>query len=469
MRTDRPWLAALAALALGVAGCIPTSTRADLAQVASLSRAPLPSYGQTVRQNTSDDAREILQKPLTADASVRVALLDNRELRASLHEIGVARGELVQAGVLPNPTFEVDLRRPQTRGEAIRAGFSVEYDLTRTILVPLRADAARADLDAARYRSAAAVVSIGYEVRAAFLALQAAMERHAVGVRVLDAFAANRDAARALFAAGNVPELDFTTQEAAYQEARVSIAQLELDVLDRREALNRLLGLHGRETMWRAEGALPPAPDKLDLPDDLERLAIEASLELAEMRSRLGGAARRTGIARAEGWLPDVSVMVDAEQDGPAWALGGGARFTLPVFDRKQGAVAAREAGFDAQMERYHGAAVDIRSAARETRNRLAATHARARHFQGVVVPARRRVLEQARLQYNAMQIGVFQLLSARREELSAELAYIDALRDFWTARAAVDALLAGRRVGLSSIAVSSPLGPSSNNSSGGH
>ena len=75
------------------------------------------------------------------------------------------------------------------------------------------------------------------------------------------------------------------------------------------------------------------------------------------------------------------------------------------------------------------------------------AAHARARHQERVVVPARKRVLEQALLQYNAMQVGIFQLLDAQRAQLDAELAAVEALREYWTAKAAFDALLAGRLV----------------------
>lgn len=414
-------------------------------------------------------AGDILQQPLTADASVRLALANNRGLRASLRELGIADGQLLQAGLLPNPTFGVDLRRSTAPGEGLRPAFSVEYDLTSALLTPLRTDAARADLEAVRYRSAAAVVATGYEVRSAFLALQAALARLGAAVRVLDAFAAGRDATRALFAAGNVPELDLSSQEAAYQEARLGVAELELEVVGRRESVNRLLGLHGEQTSWSVEGTLAPAPAQLDLPADLERNALRASLELAEMRSGLDATARRALLSRTQGWLPDVSVIADAEHDGPGWTLGAGARFTLPLFDHRQGTTRALEAERDVRLERYQGAAIDIRSAAREARARLAAAHARARHLQEVVVPARRRVMEQALLQYNAMQIGVFQLLQARRDQLASELGYQEALRDFWTARAAVDALLAGRRVGLPALTTASTPGLSSGGPSGGH
>ena len=59
-------------------------------------------------------------------------------------------------------------------------------------------------------------------------------------------------------------------------------------------------------------------------------------------------------------------------------------------------------------------------------------------------MPARRRVVELALRQLNAMAINVFDLLRFRRELLDAELASIDARRDYWLARAGYDALAAG-------------------------
>jgi cobalt-zinc-cadmium efflux system outer membrane protein len=57
----------------------------------------------------------------------------------------------------------------------------------------------------------------------------------------------------------------------------------------------------------------------------------------------------------------------------------------------------------------------------------------------------RHRALEQSLLQYNAMQLGVFELLAARRAEVEAARGYIDALRDYWIARATLARVLAGR------------------------
>ena len=105
------------------------------------------------------------------------------------------------------------------------------------------------------------------------------------------------------------------------------------------------------------------------------------------------------------------------------------------------------QAEFDALMERYYGMAVDLRSAAREARNRVVSAHARAQQYQAVILPAQARVTQQTLLQYNAMQVGIFQLLQARREELDAQLALVATRREYWSAAAELEALLAGQRV----------------------
>ncbi|WP_081465959.1 TolC family protein [Stigmatella aurantiaca] len=466
MGTDRRLAGLVLLLGLGAPGCVSPSMQSDLARVRELTHMPLPPQLAVARDEGTgfpEEVRQWLQQPLTAEAAVRIALLNNRELRASLRDLGVARGQLLQAGVLPNPAVEVELRQQEDPGLPFepQAEVRVEYGLTQAVLSVARARAAQRELEAARYRTAAFVVELGYTVRAAYYAFQAAQQRVAIATQALDAFAAARDASQALFEAGNIPELDAATQDAAYESARATVAQLELEVLERREQLQRLLGLHGEATAWTVTETLPRMAEQEPALENLERKALTASLELAETQHRLEGAAQRAGLTSVEGWLPDVSVGVIAERKSPVapahgeWEWGGVIHFTVPLFDRRQGTRSASEAEFDALMERYQGMAIDVRSAAREARNRVLSTYLRARQYQQVLLPARQRVMRQTMLQYNAMQIGVFQVLQVRREQLDTELAYVDLLREYWTAHAALEALLAGRRTGA-------PLGPGS-------
>jgi outer membrane protein TolC len=415
--------------------------------VARLSRSSLAPGVENDRQGaTAADARALLTEPLDADRAVRVALLNNRDLRATLRELGVSRGLMVEAGLLPNPRVELDLRRPTDRTLPLQKEVLVEYDLTDAVLAPMRARAARADLEAHRFRVATEVVRFGYSVRETVYAAQAAQERWHVAMRLLDAYAASRDAARAFFEAGNITEADLATQEAAYESARATAAELELDVVRERERLNQVLGLHGADTHWKL-APLGGLPADAELSADVEQRAIAASLELQVVKSRARGAQRRADLYRTQGLLPDISVDVHGEQDESAWEYGGGLSFTLPIFDRNQGLVSAQEADFDAQLERAHALGTNIRASARHLQARVLSLRQRAEQYETVIVPARRRVLEQYLRQYNAMQLGVFALLQALREHLDAELARIESFRRYRSARAALDALLQGVRV----------------------
>jgi cobalt-zinc-cadmium efflux system outer membrane protein len=448
VRAERSILSCLF-VGAALAGCASTSIRDDVERIRSRVRLPVPGEvaDRDVDPDPSREVARVLASPLTADGAVRLAMANNRQMRATLRELGIPRGRVLQAGLLPNPAVEFDLRYQQDRSQPLQGDVSVEFALTRALLAPVRASVARAELDAARVRAAGAAIELGFDVRTAFYAVQAAQERLEIGQRGLDAFAAGRDAARAVYAAGNVAEFDLAGQEATYEASRITVAQLELELLDRRERLVRLLGLFGNETTWTVQGGLAAAPGEAPVREATEARAVRASLELEALRTRLEVTARRTGLSRAEGWTPDITIDAHGEQDGNSLEIGGGARVTLPVFDRRQGQTAAYEAEFDGMLERYHGLAIDVRSALRELRNRVRSAHARARAYDAVIGPARRRVLEQTVLQYNAMNVGLFQVLQARREQLDAELARVETRREYWAAAAALDALLAGWRV----------------------
>ncbi len=458
---------------LVLAGCVSSSTSGDVARVRELTDVDVLARVADVDVDpaTSEEARRLLSRPLDADAAVRIALLNNRGLRASLREIGIARGQLQQAGLIPNPVVEAELLPERDSSIELR----IEYDLTSLVLAPTRSRAMALGVEAARYSAAGAVLEGGYRVRTAFYALQAAMQKLVIAQRSLDAFAASRDAARALYEAGNVPELEVANAEASYERARASVARMELDVASARERMQRLLGAHGEATAWTVDGELRRAPAALELPDRLETQALRASLELRGARSSLEQLARRAGFTRGAGWIPDIDIDVHAlrtrpEEDGERaeWRYGAGVSVAVPLFDRGQGDAAAIDAELDASMERYYGMAVDIRSAVRDARNRVVSSHARALLYQDTILPAQARVLEQTMLQYNAMQIGVFDVLRARREQLDAEMAYVDTLAEHWSAVAALDVILAGHHVmpdtseGMSAM-------PTSESDSGGH
>ena len=455
------WAAALSA------ACVAHDTAADRAAVSALvqeraqlaleppraaATSPSPASrggGDAPRGADLDsEVQRLAAQPLTLDGALRIALLNNRQLRAELLGLGVARGQLVQASVFPNLDFDVEVlfsKDPTAERQwALGAGF----DLTQLILRGGRRSAAEAELSTARLEAAGATLDLAYQVRLGYYDVQAAAQELELLRTARQAFAASSEAALALHAAGNLTDLDLSNEQSAEQGAELDLEQAEADAVDVRERLNILLGLFGRDTGWRVEGPLPQPAANLGELEHLESRAIRASLELAATRSTLEAAARRVGLASTEGWLPQLHLAARAEHDGQYWAVGPALSGSLPLFNRQQGSVIAQQAELDQLRERYTAAAVTIRAATRAARAKALASEQRARRYREQLLPLREQVLAQTLLEYNAMQVGVFQLLAARRQQIEAQRAYVGTLREYWRARATLEQLLAGRLAG---------------------
>jgi outer membrane protein TolC len=384
-------------------------------------------------------------QPLTLDNAVRIALANNRELRAELLGLGVARGQLVQASVFPNLDFEAEVRFSEDRTLGPQWALGAGFDLTQLILRGSRRGAADAELSAARIAAAGATLDLAYQVRLAYYDVQAAAQELELLRVAQQAFAASSEASQALHDAGNLTDLDLSNEQSAEQSAELELARAEAEAVDVRERLNVLLGLFGQDTGWRIEGHLPePTADLGDL-ERLESRAIRASLELAATRSGLDAAARRAGLTSTAGWLPRLHLDARAEYDGQYWEVGPALSGSLPLFDRDQGNAVSQQAELDQLRERYTAAAITIRAATRSARARALGSERRARQYKERLLPLRERILKQTLLEYNAMQIGVFQLLDARRAQLEAQRAYVGTLRDYWRERATLEQLVAGR------------------------
>lgn len=438
-----------AAFSLSLGACAGSSTARDYSMVRDLAEARadfrLPEHQPPAGREESDaDVRALIDQPLTEDSAVRIALLNNHNLRAELGSLGIARGQLVQASLLPNIEFDAAMLIPEASDSSTDWDLGAGIDLTSIILRGQRSEIAKAEVEAARYRAAAAVLDLGFRVRTAFYAVLASRQRLDLMQTALAAFAASYETARQLHAAGNITALDLATEHAAYEAARVAVAEREADLLDDREHLNVLLGLHGPETTWQVAQNLADVPTELPDQTRLEARAIETSLQLAETRASLQAMGRRVGFAENTGWLPDLTVGVKAERDDGLWSVGPAVSGTLPFFDRQQGAALTNQAQFDQLRDRYIATAVEIRAAVRAARNRAISAQERARHYRELLLPARQEVLKQTLLQYNAMQVGVFQLLQARRDQLDTARMYIDTLREYWRTRAELEKILAG-------------------------
>jgi outer membrane protein, heavy metal efflux system len=401
--------------------------------------------------------REILAKPLNAESAVKLALLNSAELQAAFEELGVARADLVSALRLPNPVGEGGVRF--RKRESATLDFAVTEDLTQLIFLPLRNGVAQAELEAAKLAVAARVMDLALRVRTAFYGYLADRQVLEFRETVLKALQASATVAKGLHDAGNVTDLDLDSEQVLYDEARVNYASAQTALGASRQRLNALLGLWGTTSEWQVEGRLNDPPAELPLAD-LESTAIERSLDLAMIKHRFSAAAKRSNLATAEGWLPELKAGVTAERDQQEWSYGPLVEVQVPLFYQGQGEVDRARAEMRRQQQLLKARAVQIRAAARMTAARVAAARERAGYIKTVLLPARERILNETQLQFNAMSVSVFQLLMARREQIEAARSYVESLRDYWTAQAETEQLRSGR---LPTAALADAMAPALN------
>lgn len=416
--------------------------------------------GQRVERRSPEDiaevqgqVRELLAEPLTADAAIQVALMQSPRLQAAFEELRVARGELLGARRLPNPTVEVGVLFPVEGGEPNLDGAFV-LDLGETLRVRLNSRMNADELRAAELNAAGEALSLAYETRVAFYRHQADVGLVALLSDAMMTFRAAWESSQALREAGNVRELDVAQERAAYEESRLTLAQAELRALDSREELQVLMGLSGEATEWTLAAPLSTPDALMEVPETLEAKAVEASLSLLAQRARLDAMGRRLDLARSRSAIPSLHAGVAAERDDGEWEIGPTVEMTVPLFDQGQGRRAVANAMLAREQHRYLDIGVRVRSGARRVRNRIANAAARVAFYDETMLPARETVLERTLLQYNAMGAGVFQLLAARRAVIDTARARLEALRDLWIARAALEQVLAGQMVDMETVQV---------------
>jgi outer membrane protein, heavy metal efflux system len=388
--------------------------------------------------------RELLASELTPERAVEIALFNSPALQATYERLGIAQADLVQAGLFPNPVLHASVRFG-VAGPGPGAELSLLQDFIRMLEVPLRKRVAAAEFEAAKLDVAHEVIDLAANVKAAFYTLQGAEQMLELRQTVARATELSADIASRQHEVGNITDLDLGNERALAEEAKLDLARAEVDVLADREELNTLLGLWGPNTAWKIAPRLPALPTEEMPRHGLESMAVSQRLDLAAARQAVEVQARSLGLARVTALFPDGVFGGEAEREPDGeWTAGPAIEFSVPVFDQGQAAVARAVAELRERQRRYAALAIHIRSQARRADTRMESARRRAAYYEKIVLPLRHQNVAQAQRQYNGMQIGVFQLLQAKRDEIEAGRNYVETLNEYWLARTELERAVGG-------------------------
>jgi outer membrane protein, heavy metal efflux system len=446
--SSRPAVLALVALLLASCASAPEIHGQALSRVSEQVAAGTGHSVVELRAAGAEiDAR--LRDPLDEEAAVRIALARNPRIAAELEELGVAAADLAQAARPSNPVLALDAL---AFGSGTELVLGVRQSFLDLLLLSARRRTARDELAAAEARIARYVTGVAFDVRRAIAELRAARRLAEIEREALKAARSARDLTAELHEAGNVTAPELAARELELERTRFASERADLAAREAREPLAVLLGLSDASLSWdveadSAEIAAHDTDEAAESTETIEERAVAASLDLAESRGSAAAQARRIGLDPWGARFAESTLGVASARDHEGGRSGTGATLdvSIPVLDRGDAREHAARSALRASLARHAALEAEVRSAARVLgrRSALLAREARDRRERELPVAARY-VLERLR-DYNAMQIGAFEVLDARRRELASERDAIRSARDARLARLDLDELLAGR------------------------
>lgn len=438
-----PWL-----LVVALTGCASVDLAAGFPEVSAIieERASARitwNRGTDLDMEVAEQLDALLRKRLSVEDAVQVALLNNRDLQALYADLGVAQADLVQAGLFRNPVLDAAVLFPLS-GARPDLQLGVVVSFLDAFYVPLRKLVAGARFEETKLLVAGAVLDLAARVRRAFYEHLANGQMLELRAAIVDALTASLDVSRRLHEAGNITDLDLARDRAVTEASRLALRSAEVAVRQSRERLNELMGTWGDRTAWETEARLPDIPpDPLDV-EGIEQLALTRSIDLSQARQRIVVAGQQLGYDRATALLPETELGAEAERE-EGWKVGPIVSIPVPLFDQGQARVGRAVMELRRVQQAHYGLAVRIRATARAARDRMLGARDRALYYRDILLPLQARIVNEAQLQYNAMQIGIFQLLRDRERQIETGVAYLDALREYWLARADVLHVASGR------------------------
>lgn len=443
-------------LVLVLSGCAGFSPDGGLDAVSAMTAARM---GQDVRlpkasadiSSSQAELDRLLRAPLSADGAVRVALLNNRGLRASLAALGVAEADLVQAGRMANPGFSFSRMSGGGETEIER---SVMFDLVGLLTMPIRRDIEARRFQGAQLLAAADAVRLAADTRKAWFNAVAAVQSAHYAEQVREAAQASAELAQRMARAGNLSALDQAREQVFSAESTAQLARARHHATAAREQLARLMGVWGAQTAFTLPDRLPDLPAAPRDERDVETLAMQQRLDIQLARLETASTARALGLTRATGVVNVLEAgYVNASKSGAPRENGYEIELAIPLFDWGGARVAKAESLYMGAVHRTAHTAVNARSQVREAWSAYRTTYDLARHYRDEVVPLQKKISEETLLRYNGMLMSVFELLADARAQITGVNTAIAAQRDFWIAETDLQAAINGS--GGSTVALS--------------
>ena len=287
----------------------------------------------------------------------------------------------------------------------------------------------RADRDAAVSEVRARRLEVEGQLRGLYMGIALGQRRLELQRRSEQQLARLIAVARQRVTQGEARPMEVTRLEIEQYRAQADMNALQSALDARRQTLNLWLGgtLPPDYAVEADTDALPPLPD----PDEARRLALKHSPLLQAATARIAAGASRL---KAQQYLlvPTMSLGAFYEQELEGRNIGGTLSIVLPLWNFNDGGIAkaraqraAAQFDRDVQQRSLLARVLEIRSAAGQAYQRV-------EQYRDAIIPRARNSAESLEKMYAVGEIGLMDMLDARRSLTDTEAQLLEALDQSW-------------------------------------
>ena len=400
---------------------------------ATLGGAPSPADVDTaIRARTADRGIRLggeqplppdvnLEDGVTQEEAVAVALWNSPSFQATLSDLGVARADLAEAGLLRNPILSLLFPFGPKQLE-----FTLQYPFEALWQRPSRVAAARLNAQAIGERLVWDALTLVAQVRTAHADAVIADRRLALAAENADLVRRLADIIDARLRAGDISELEARAPRTDAAQADLVRRGAEHDRNLARLTLTALLGLDraADQLQPRQSAAYDSPPCPVDDARLKDALAARPDVRAAELAIEAAAARARWERSR----VFNLIGILDANGSGSeGFEMGPGVGLDLPIFTRNQGAIARAAVEIERASHVYAAARAqviaDVRSAGEHEAQAQQALDA----WSVEIVPSLETEQRQADSAYRAGEIPLFNVLDVGRRLIDGRMRQLDA------------------------------------------
>ncbi|MBL8955692.1 MAG: TolC family protein [Myxococcaceae bacterium] len=365
---------------------------------------------------------------------------NNAQFQTDLTQLGFARADLAEAGIIRNPLFTVLLPLGPKQLE-LTALIPIEALWQR----PHRVAAAKVEVE----RVASNLVQTGLDlVRNVKVAwAEAVLARHRIELARKSSDLRTRIAsiADARLTAGDISQLELLTVRVEKRRAEHDVRRLELEAVAANERLGTLLGLITPAGLKLSELG-EPARDADDLDAELrESLGLRPDLRAAELSIEATHARASAALAAT---FPQTNLVADANGAGlQGFEIGPGLQLELPLFNQNQGQRARADADYERAIWAYVAARQRVLLEVRQAHGRHAVAKQQLELLRAEVLSELGAAVSRAEKAFGGGEVSLLFVLDITRQQLDAWLREAELVAELRRAGAELDRSIGRKRL----------------------